>query len=943
MKKTLLHISFSLLTVPLFAQVPPTNQQPNDSLFSDSIFSNNEIQEVVLIGYGTKKAGAITGSVSQIKAADIVRTPAQSAMQAIQGKAAGVNIVTNDEPGKNPTVRIRGLGTITGARDPLYVIDGIETNGLNGINPSDIATIDILKDASSLAIYGQKGSNGVVLVTTKKGKKGEIKVNVDSYYGQKYIQRKVDMADSYRYAYYNNAALGSSSYFNFNQPYNTDWLEEITDTGQVINNSISLSGAEENATYYFGASNYQEKGILNGSEYDRTNVISKNEFRLYDGKIKVSPFFNLSIDHTTQKPLSAFTNAYKQSPIVPVRFDNGRWGQPLRDPATGLISINGSDRFNNVANPAAQLYYTNEENKNVTLIGSVNFEAQIVEFLKFNSNFGATAVWGKGYTYTPTRDLWLVANPTGEIEDYIAQNPKNPIINSLQQRKNTSYRYNWDNYLTFNKTFAEKHNVTIVAGMSKTSFNIDEYMNAIRYDVPVQSNYWSLDLSSNNINVAPGSTVQNVTSTPVVSVAYFGRMEYSFDNKYLFSASVRREGVSTFDEDDRFALFPSVSAGWVLTSEDFMQDVKFLNNFKLRGGYGEVGNGYTGSSYSLNEIVFGPGYNYSFGGTEVINPGTNVPNDIDRNLTWETMKEFDLGFDFAVLDNRLTGIFDAYSRKTVDAILPVAVPSVLSPIAVPLNVGTVTNKGIEVTLKWQDAIGADFNYWVGGNFSNNKNELEEVNSSMFGNYIGGNLGNGQNTKQVLVGQPLGSFYVYDVTGYNSDGFFTYSTNRVVAGSYLPKYTYGINLGFAYKGIDFSVDAYGVGGNKLYNGKKAQRFGGENIEDELLTDFWTPSNPNATNPRPSNDVPRASTYYIEKGDYLRINNITVGYTMPQLFKGIDKIRFYVTALNPFLFTEFSGFSPEISGNDNGNPLGTAGIELDAYPTNKTFLFGLNVGF
>lgn len=943
MKKTLLHISFSLLTVPLFAQVPPTNQQPNDSLFSDTIFSNSEIQEVVLIGYGTKKAGAITGSVSQIKAADIVRTPAQSAMQAIQGKAAGVNIVTNDEPGKNPTVRIRGLGTITGARDPLYVIDGIETNGLNGINPSDIATIDILKDASSLAIYGQKGSNGVVLITTKKGKKGEIKVNVDSYYGQKYIQRKVDMADSYRYAYYNNAALGSSSYFNFNQPYNTDWLEEITDTGQVINNSISLSGAEENATYYFGASNYQEKGILNGSEYDRTNVISKNEFRLYDGKIKVSPFFNLSIDHTTQKPLSAFTNAYKQSPIVPVRFDNGRWGQPLRDPATGLISINGSDRFNNVANPAAQLYYTNEENKNVTLIGSVNFEAQIVEFLKFNSNFGATAVWGKGYTYTPTRDLWLVANPTEEIEDYITQNPKNPIINSLQQRKNTSYRYNWDNYLTFNKTFAEKHNVTVVAGMSKTSFNIDEYMNAIRYDVPVQSNYWSLDLSSNNINVAPGSTVQNVTSTPVVSVAYFGRMEYSFDNKYLLSASVRREGVSTFDEDDRFAVFPSVSAGWVLTSEDFMQDVKFLNNFKLRGGYGEVGNGYTGSSYSLNEIVFGPGYNYSFGGTEIINPGTNVPNDIDRNLTWETMKEFDLGFDFAVLDNRLTGIFDAYSRKTVDAILPVAVPSVLSPIAVPLNVGTVTNKGIEVTLKWQDAIGSDFNYWVGGNFSNNKNELEEVNSSMFGNYIGGNLGNGQNTKQVLVGQPLGSFYVYDVTGYNSDGFFTYSTNRVVAGSYLPKYTYGINLGFAYKGIDFSVDAYGVGGNKLYNGKKAQRFGGENIEDELLTDFWTPSNPNASNPRPSNEVPRASTYYIEKGDYLRINNITVGYTMPQLFKGIDKIRFYVTALNPFLFTEFSGFSPEISGNDNGNPLGTAGIELDAYPTNKTFLFGLNVGF
>ena len=329
MKKTLLNISFSLLAVPLFAQVPPTPAQPNDSLFNDSVFFQSEMQEVVLIGYGTKKAGAITGSVSQVKAADIVRTPAQSAIQAIQGKAAGVNITTNDEPGQNPTIRIRGLGTITGARDPLYVIDGIETNGLNGLNPNDIAAIDILKDASSLAIYGQKGSNGVILITTKKGKQGAIKVSYDAYYGQKFIQQKVDMADSYRFAYYNNAALGLSSYFNFNQPYNTNWLDEITGTGEVISNNISLSGASDNASYYFGASNYKEKGILNGSEYERTNVISKTEFKLYEGKIKVTPFFNLSIDNNTPKPLSAFTNAYRQAPIMPVKYDNGRWAGPF--------------------------------------------------------------------------------------------------------------------------------------------------------------------------------------------------------------------------------------------------------------------------------------------------------------------------------------------------------------------------------------------------------------------------------------------------------------------------------------------------------------------------------------------------------------------------------------------------------------------------------------
>ena len=291
MKKTLLVISFSFLSSAVFAQVPPDPATPIDSLFNDSIFWDNELSEVVLIGYGGKKAGAITGSVSQIKAADIVRTPAQSAIQAIQGKAAGVNIVTNDEPGGQPTIRIRGLGTITGARDPLYVIDGIETSGLNGINPNDIASIDILKDASSLAIYGQKGSNGVILITTKKGKQGKMKISYDAYYGKKMIQRDVEMANSFQFAYYNNYAFGSSDLFNQNQPYSTNWLDEITDTGEMMNNSVSISGASEHSSYYFSASNYKEKGILNGSEFERTNVLLKNEMKLLDDKLKITPFF----------------------------------------------------------------------------------------------------------------------------------------------------------------------------------------------------------------------------------------------------------------------------------------------------------------------------------------------------------------------------------------------------------------------------------------------------------------------------------------------------------------------------------------------------------------------------------------------------------------------------------------------------------------------------
>ena len=290
---------------------------------------NKQLEEVVVIGYGTKKKGAVTGSVVQIKSEEILKQPARSAIQSIQGKAAGVNIVANDQPGADPTIVIRGLGTLKEGRLPLYVIDGLEATGLNGISSNDIATIDILKDASSLAIYGQKGSNGVIIITTKRGKKGEIKVSYDSYFGEKQILKKVKLANSYRYSYYNDTALGSSTYYNFNQPVNTDWLNEITQKGEVTNNAVSIAGGGENVNYYFGLSHYAEKGILIGTDYKRSNIINKNDYQISD-RIKVSNSFNVSIENNTPEPLSAFTNAYKQSPIVPVRYATGQFGMPFR-------------------------------------------------------------------------------------------------------------------------------------------------------------------------------------------------------------------------------------------------------------------------------------------------------------------------------------------------------------------------------------------------------------------------------------------------------------------------------------------------------------------------------------------------------------------------------------------------------------------------------------
>jgi len=897
--------------------------------------SDSQLGEVVLIGYGTKKLGAITGSVSQIKSADILKTPAQSAIQSIQGKLAGVNIVTNDEPGANPTIQIRGLGTLLGGRNPLYVIDGVESTSLNGLSPNEIATMDILKDASSLAIYGQKGSNGVIIVTTKKGKEGQFKVSYDTYYGQKYIQREVKMADSERFTYYNNVALGSSTFFSLtNQPYNTNWLDEITDTGNMLSNFISISGGSENSNYYLGYTNYQEEGILNGTKFERNNINSRVEIKLLDDRLKVSNSLNFAIVNNTPKPLSAFTNAYKQSPIMPVKYPNGRWGMPFVN-EDGFNDTNGI-RYNNVANPAAQLYYTNEQNKNFTVFGSVMAELKIIDDLKFTTNFGTTYDVGQGYTYTPSRDIWLSQNPTQEIENY----PTNDPINVLNQRKYDQFSWNWDNYFSYSKEFG-KNNVTGVLGMSRTTRNDGSFLSGTRLNVPEQSNYWYLDFSTNNTTIAPGAVVSNSQTTPIVSLAYFARGDYEYDGKYLLTASLRREGISSFQEDERWGLFPAISAGWIMSNESFFQNVKVVNYVKIRGGYGEVANGNTGNA--LNNLVFASGYNYAFGADQQIYAGSNIPYQVDPSLSWETMKELGFGVDFKMLDNKLSGTFDIYNRNSVDVILPVSLPPVLSPGAVYLNTGTVSNNGFELSLRWEDTINDDWRYSIGTNYSNNKNELKDVSNAYFANVIGGGLGNGQFTKQVLVGEPLGSFYVYQVTGLDGDGAFTYSEERVNAGSYLPTYTYGVNLALFYKNFDFSTDLFGVGGNKIYNGKKAQRFGGENVEYALLDDFWTPSTPNAENPKPFNDVPIASTYYVEDGAFLRVNNITLGYNVPKFYDKIDKVRIYATAVNPFIFTKYTGYSPEVSGGNNGDPLGSAGIELDAYPTNKTFFLGLNVAF
>ncbi|WP_310379851.1 TonB-dependent receptor [Flavobacterium sp.] len=897
-----------------------------------------ELKEVVVIGYGTRKKADNTGAISQLSAADITKSKVLNATQAIQGKAAGVQVIGTDVPGSSPSLIIRGIGTYGADRTPLYVVDGIPTKNIGNINSNDIASFDILKDASSLAIYGNQAANGVVIITTKKGKGDKTTVEYDGFYGVRTPLKTVKMAGSNHFAYYSDVAEQNTR-FSTDQLYNTNWFDEITRLGTYSSNNLSLSGASEKINYLFSLNYYDEKGVLDGLNFQRFTFRNNNDYKISD-KFKIMQTVSVSFSKSTPKPLSAFTAAYKQSPLVPVRYPNGRWGMPIIG-TDGQASTTGA-LFNNVGNPVAQLEYFTEEQKSLLFQGSLGAEYKIFKELKFTSRLGVEYNNWKKFAYTPSRELWLAADPTRDVANYSASEP----TNELATARSDYFNWNFDNFLTYNKKFADIHDVEVTLGMSAQEWGSKEELEVKGRNVPENSNYWNLNLSnspSNNV------VTKHVIGNQKNLIGYFARFQYSLMEKYLLTGTIRRDGSSQFGADNKWGNFPSFGLGWVVSKEDFLKDSKAINYLKLRGGWGRLGN----QNVPINQQTFstGNGLGYDFGGS--LYSGTTIGAFIDPTLGWEITQETSIGLDFKTVNNKLSGSIDWYDKNTSNVILNVTPPLTVGTGSTPAHAGEITNTGFEVALRWDDKIGEDFKYWVGANYSNNKNEVSNVYNPLAIKQQGGGIGNGQYTKQLAEGQPLGSFYLWEVAGYDASGNFTYydkdgvitstpaETDRKFFGSSLPTYYYGVNLGFQYKNIDFSVDGYGVGGNKVYNGKKAQRFGNENIEAAIATDFWTTTNTNAGNPAPFNSVPLSSNYYLESGAYFRVNNITLGYTLPKVSSAISSLRIYASAINPFISQKFTGYSPEL--NNDGDPMGMQGIELDAYPTLSSFIIGANLKF
>lgn len=950
------------------------------------ISEDQALEEVVVIGYGTQKKVDLTGAIGSVRSEEIVKQPAMSAMQSVQGKVSGLNIIASEAPGQAPNVIIRGLGTALGGRNPLYIVDGMPVENINNINPADIESMDILKDASSASIYGLRAANGVIIITTKKGKSGFFSINYDSYAGVKNVLNRVKMANGEQYTQYVNehlTAIGENWQLAENQPYETDWYDEILKTGSVFNNAVNLSGGSENIDYFLSFNNYSENGILDGQKFVRNTVRNNNTYKFLEDRLKFNQTLNLTFTENTPKPFDAFNSAYRQSPLVPVNYPNGRSGRPFVNKTTGVVNYESEageevGSLNSIGNPVYSIANNNQLQKETMIQGGFEGSFKITDYLTLNSRIGGTKYYYKGRTFNDIKDSWLNADPTrteSEFEDFRAANPSSTsyAYNSLNVSQNETFRWVWENFLTFQKSF-DKHNLEATLGMSREKFGIGNTFTAAAYDVPAQEQYWNIDLANSAASSNYEKTVQQTYYTPRSLASYFGRVQYNYDSRYYLTATLRRDGSSVFRESGNYwGTFPSVGAGWTISNESFMQDASWIDLLKIRGNWGILGN--QDIPLNVSQIITSTGIpgnqaennnNYVFGPNQDLVYGASFGTPATA-LDWEKTHETGIGLDYAFLNNQLSGSIDYYHKLNTNTILNVT-PTLNSTYSQNFYAhgAKVLNEGVEFTINWNKTLNEHFSYTIGANYAYNKNEVTEVTAAYDG-ATGGSLANGQITKQLRVGQSIYGWWMWEADGVwqntdeinenakygspipghlrykdqNDDGYID-NRDKVFFGSYLPTSTYGINVGINYKALDFSVYGYGVAGNKIYNALKGTRIdGGENITEETYRQRWTGEGSTNSHPGAARDA-YASSYYLESGSYFRINNVTLGYTFDKLYSTSSKLRLYISAQNPLMFTKYSGFSPEIATSD-GSPSGTTGIELSAYPTTRNFLFGLNLQF
>lgn len=939
---------FSYLGYKAVEKTVGTSSTINVTLEEDA----TSLSEVVVVGYTSQTRGSVTGSVSSVDISEAVKAPVVNAAEALQGRVTGVTVVASGSPGAAPKVTIRGFGTSNNS-NPLYIIDGVQTddpNVLNSINAADIDQMNVLKDGAA-AIYGARASNGVIIITTKGGGYNMDKavLNVDVYTGVSQAMNIPELLNTQQHGdmiwsslandgatlthpQYGSGAnpvvptsLIGPSVPTTIRPGGTNWLNEILQSGLSQNASLSLQNGTSTGKYYMSASYLNREGIQLHTGYKRGSTRLNSEFKVKD-KIKIGEHLNVSFSNT--KNGNTIEDAMRSSPLIPAYDDNGDFA--------GTFS--NSFGLGNARSPLAQLYRGKENyNKSFLAFGDVYMSAELSEGLTFK-----TTLAGR-----------MQSNNSRSFNRLDPEHGEAISTNTLTEGDYTAYEWTWSNTLNYSKEFGD-HSINALVGveaLESSQKGKGVSRTGYLFETP---DFYLLSNGSGTANVAYAYD----GSSTLYSV--FGTANYSYQGKYLATATVRRDKSSRFAGDNKSDIFPSFSAGWVLSKEDFFPEDAIINRLKLKASWGELGNQtLPGNNPTINISNLNEGLaNYSFNGS-AISLGAMLSQVGNANLKWETSIAKNLGIDLALFDNALSVSLEVFDITTKDLIT--RNNSLISSTAIdaqaPLvNLGSVKNTGFDLGIGYNSETSYGLTYGVQANISKYKNEVTELINA----FQPGSSGfRGGAVTRTEVGRPLSSFYGLQVDGFDSEGRFTYvDTNgdgvttdddRTYIGSPHPDFTYGVNLTAGYKGFDMSLFIQGSQGNDIYNYEKIYTdfptFFNGNRSTRVL-DSWTPSNTNATLPALSQSISNSETnpnsYFVEDGSYMRLKNLQVGYTFPSELSnkiGADSFRFYVQGSNLFTLTKYKGFDPEIISNDNL----TLGVDNQVYPLSRILTVGANIKF
>lgn len=938
---------------------------------------NAELSQVVVIAYGTSRKSDLTGSVVSVKADELKAIPATSFESALQGRAAGVQVTTlSGKPGGEPSIRIRGTSSITARNEPLYVIDGMLVNSdagdiaggvtrgpnlgpLSSINPGDIESIEILKDASATAMYGARGANGVVLITTKRGRSGQGQVNIEAYHGYQKVANKLDLLNAEQFAdFVNEARMNANQMPIYVNPKNlgkgTDWQEELFRTAPISNVQASVSGGDEKTKYSLSGSLFSQDGIILNSDFKRYSFRA-NLDRAVSDKFSVGASLAYSrinskgvLTNDQQIVPGVVLGAIYFNPVLPVYNPNEPGGYTYENRRDNFYTIGRT-----LGNPVAEAKEYISDTRINRFLGNAYAKYAFSKQIEFRTSFGVDAFSNDEGSFGPN---FLKRTQASEGEASIAKSDGMTWLN--------------ENTLTYNNTFAGRHRVNAVLGYTMQQFNNDR-LNAIAFGFPNGTTGYH--------NIFAGQKPQKPTNfeSSWSMISYLGRVNYTLDNKYLFTVTGRIDGSSKFGANNKYAFFPSAAFAWRASDEEFMKDVDWISDLKLRTSYGVIGNQGIAPYTSLANVgPFGEGVFNSPQGSEVYT-GMEPINYPNPNLKWETTRQLDLGVDFSLFNNRINITADYYHKKTNDLLLQTPIPSTSGFTSTLLNVGNIENHGVDLDIRTENLRG-ELTWNSAINFSINRNKITNLNSNNDIPLMGGLI--------LREGESIGAFYGLRTIGIfqtdaaaasspvlvgqeptgpsvashakagdrqyfdkNGDKKITLE-DREILGYATPKFTWGFSNNLNYRNWGLAVFFQGSQGNKManLNSLGLLNFNGQtNVLAEAALNRWTPTNPSNKYPRAlaagSLDNGYITSDIIEDASYIRLKNIQLSYDFSsrllQKIK-VKRLRLYASATNLFTITDYTGYDPE--ANAFGQSTTLMGLDLGGYPQARTFLFGINLG-